>query len=89
MNDAEDASLNAPRVVMSADFSENKAAIRIQSLFLRALAFRTMTERFTVVWQRGITLFTTLSMIILGLLYRRREETTSRASNKFTHAISS
>jgi hypothetical protein len=55
-NDTADVSLNALPIVMSAGSSENKAAIRIQSLFLRALALRTMTERFTFVWQRGIVL---------------------------------
>ena len=56
-NDSDDANLNAREIVVSANFSENKAAIRIQSLFLRALALRTMTEKFTLIWRRGIILY--------------------------------
>lgn len=53
-NDINTDSLVLGTVALS-EVVKNKAAIRIQSLFLRALALRTMTERFTLVWQRGIS----------------------------------
>ena len=86
-NHTDDANLDAREIVVSANFSENKAAIRIQSLFLRALALRTMTDRFTFVWQRGIILYLLAARLLQASCIEDVKKPLLAQPNKFAHRM--